>query len=41
MPKIYIIPTPRNLKDITFRAIETLNKVKLVYAENTRKTKII
>ena len=42
MPKIYIIPTPiGNLKDITLRAIETLNKVKLVYAEDTRKTKII
>ena len=42
MPKIYIIPTPiGNLKDITFRAIETLNKVKLVYSEDTRKTKII
>ena len=42
MPKIYIILTPiGNLKDITFRAIETLNKVKLVYAEDTRKTKII
>ena len=42
MPKIYVIPTPiGNLKDITLRAIETLNKVKLVYAEDTRKTKVI
>lgn len=39
---LYVVATPiGNLKDITYRAVETLNKVDTIFAENPKHSKIL
>lgn len=40
--KLYLVPTPvGNLGDMTFRAVEVLNQVDLVLAEDTRTSRVL
>ena len=42
MSKLFVVPTPiGNLKDITIRAIDTLQSVDINYAEHTRTLSLI
>ena len=41
-PTVYLIPTPiGNMEDITLRSIHTLEKVEVIFSEDTRVTGLL
>lgn len=42
LPTLFLVPTPiGNFKDMTYRAVETLQQVNVIFSEDTRVTKVL